>query len=225
MRLCLSGQKAFGAHVLEALLDAGHDVALVFCPKPDGDKRDRLHNTADRRRVPVYHGLTSDKLPDDLDLIIAAHSWDYISPKSLDKTVYGGIGYHPSLLPLHRGRDAVRWAVKMGDKVTGGSVYWLTQNVDGGPIAAQDFCFIQPDDDAMTLWRRDLAPMGVHLILKVLDDLEAGKVVKIPQDNSVATWEPSIDRPPLFRPELPRLPGPGAVVHEFIVEKEYLKGR
>jgi len=33
------------------------------------------------------------------------------------------IGYHPSLLPLHRGRDALRWTIRDGDRVTGGSVY------------------------------------------------------------------------------------------------------
>ena len=42
----------------------------------------------------------------------------------------------------------------MGDRVTGGSVYWLTKGVDCGPVAAQDWCFVRPDDDPESLWRR-----------------------------------------------------------------------
>jgi len=76
-------------------------------------------------------------LPGGVDLILYAHSHDFIGAATRGKTRLGAMGYHPSLLPLHRGRDAVCWTLRMGDKVAGGSVYWLTDVVDGGPIAAQ----------------------------------------------------------------------------------------
>lgn len=92
----------------------------------------------------------------------------------------------------------------MGDPVAGGSVYWFTDNVDGGPIAAQDWCFVPPGTDYRELWRDTLFPMGVELLLRVLKDLDNGRIVAVPQDDraGVATWEPSWDREPLHRPEL-----------------------
>lgn len=128
-----------------------------------------------------------------------------IGRKTRQKSKLGAIGYHPSLLPRHRGRDAVRWTIKMGDPVAGGSVYWLTENIDGGPIAAQDWCWVQPGDTARELWRRDLQKMGVRLIFQVLDDIKAGRLVMVDQDPAVSTWEPAMDSAPLFRPELPQL--------------------
>jgi methionyl-tRNA formyltransferase len=144
-------------------------------------------------------------MPSGVDLIIAAHSHDYIGLKTLATTTLGGIGYHPSLLPLHRGRDAIRWTLRFGDKVTGGSVYWLSKNVDGGAIAAQEWCFVPPGWDATKLWRERLQPMGIRLLAQTLDDLDRGKIVAVPQDERLATWEPALDQPPIYRPDLPRI--------------------
>lgn len=92
----------------------------------------------------------------------------------------------------------------------------LAPDDDGSDIAAQDFCFIRPKDTAVTLWRETLFPMGLKLFAKVLSDLDRGVLVAIPQDNSIATWEPSIDRPPLYRPDLPML---GAAPEGFTIVK------
>jgi methionyl-tRNA formyltransferase len=81
-------------------------------------------------------------------------------------------------------------------------VYWLTDNVDGGPIAAQDWCHIQPGDDAGELWRRELMPMGLKLLEQVLNDIDSGVLVRVPQDERLATWEPSWERPPIVKPDL-----------------------
>lgn len=201
MRLFVAGQKYFGAAVLRLCLELGHDVLGVSAPHA-GDK---LWRMAESAGVGVIPTLRAESLPPKTDLIIAAHSHDFIGRKTRLKSKLGAIGYHPSLLPRHRGRDAVAWAIRMGDCVTGGSVYWLDDNVDGGDIAAQDWCWIRPKDTAAELWRRDLQPMGLRLIASVLRDLESGTITAISQDDTLATWEPSIGRPPIFRPELPQL--------------------
>jgi methionyl-tRNA formyltransferase len=142
-------------------------------------------------------------MPNGIDLIVAAHSHDFIGEKTRLRATYGGIGYHPSALPLHRGRDAVRWAVKMGDRITGGSVYRLSNRMDGGEILDQEFVFIRPGDDAETLWRRDLAPLGVRLLAETVARIAAdGHVPGKPQDEEIATFEPSWERPPAYRPDL-----------------------
>lgn len=207
MRIVLCGSREFGRLVLDGLLADGVDVALAVSPPWSGrstaasPRRDSLRAAAERLGVPWLDSLAG-RMPAGIDLIVAAHSHAFVSGASLRAAKLGGIGYHPSLLPRHRGRDAVRWTVAMGDLIAGGSVYWLTDQVDAGPLAAQEWCWVRPGDDAPTLWRRDLAPMGVRLLRRVVADLSAGTIVAIPQDHEMATWEPSWERPPLYRPDL-----------------------
>lgn len=204
MRIALAGQRSFGAAALDRLLAAGHDVAQVFAPAGD-----RLDFEARRRDVAVQDTLVADRLADDLDLIVCAHAHVYVSDKARDRTLLGGIGYHPSLLPRHRGRDAVKWTVHMGDPIAGGSVYWLSNRVDGGPIAAADWCHVRPGTTASDLWRDQLFPMGLRLLEQALADLDRGLIVRVDQDEACATWEPSWSRPPIPRPDLMQLPPPG----------------
>ena len=98
----------------------------------------------------------------------------------------------------------------MGDKVTGGSVYRLSNRMDGGNVLAQRHVFIMPGDDAAELWRRDLAPLGVELLAQTVAAFASGGYQHgVAQDDSIATWEPSIDRPPAYRPDLLMIEGPG----------------
>ena len=82
--------------------------------------------------------------------------------------VCGGIGYHPSLLPRHRGIAAVEWTILEGDPIAGGSVYHLADGWDAGAIAAQDWCFVAKGETARELWERALAPMGLDLLARVV---------------------------------------------------------
>lgn len=123
-------------------------------------------------------------------LLSNAHAHCYISAEARARASIGTIGYHPSLLPRHRGRDAVRWAVHMREPVTGGTVYWMDDGADTGPIALQDWCLIRPADDAAMLWRRELGPMGVRLLLQAINLADQGRLAAVPQDEALATWEP-----------------------------------
>lgn len=217
MKVLLAGTRSFGIAALKAIHNPGHhQVVGVVTPQ-----NDRLFDYAYFNGFDVAPSL--DMLSGGgADLIVAAHSHDFISTKQLNRFELGGIGYHPSLLPLHRGKDAVRWTIEKGDKIAGGSAYWLTKNVDGGPIAAQDWCFVRPEWDHSDLWREELFPMGVRLLAQVLDDLEKGLLVAIPQDETLATWEPSWDRPPLHRPDLPAI-GPGPQGFTVIASREQVR--
>ena len=107
----------------------------------------------------------------------------------------GGLAYHPSLLPRHRGRDAVRWTIAMREPIAGGSVYWMDEGADTGPIEAQGWCHVLPGEDAAALWRRELAPMGVRLLVQAVSRLAGGKKpLAVPQDERVATGEPAFTR-------------------------------
>lgn len=202
MRVVIAGQKRFGRDVLEMALARGHEIAAVSCPDDDADK---LRIAALNRDLPIIGArrLNASTMPSGCDLIVAAHCHTFISEMTRRKAELGALGFHPSLLPRHRGRSAIEWAIRFGERTTGGSVYWLNETVDGGPVAAQDWCFIRPDDTPRALWARELAPMGLRLFGQAFAALERGVIVAEPQDFDLATWEPAIDNvPPLWRPDL-----------------------
>ena len=214
MRLILVGQRAFGAAVLQLLRERGDDVAQVFAPRGDA-----LHDRAERAGIEWRERVTAEAIANECDLIVCAHAHAFVSRQARDRTELGAIGYHPSLLPRHRGRDAVRWTIHMRDEVAGGSVYWLGETVDGGPVAARDWCHVVPGWTASDLWKDALFPMGLRLVGNVLDDIERGQLVRVPQDERCATWEPSWERPPVHRPDLPRLAAPGATSRYRVVRE------
>lgn len=217
MNIYISGQGAFAVQVADALLEEGHKIVGVAAPrlrKGQSDESnamswDRLRSWAYPRDIPWTDStaLRAMHVPDGVDIIIAAHSHAFLGRHTRARAAVATIGYHPSLLPLHRGRDAIRWTIRDGDKVTGGSVYHLTERTDAGPLAAQEHLFVPPGSTPQSLWREHLAPLGVRLLLKVVTDLAQDRRIEVLQDEKVATWEPAMDSPPLFKPELIALPG------------------
>lgn len=190
MRVMIVGQKYFGAEVLKLCLDRGDEVVAVSAPRVD----DRLAAVATDAGIPlcqVDRRLEAEWVPDRLDLILCAHAHIFVTPEARQKARFGALGYHPSLLPRHRGRDAIVWAVHMRDLVTGGTAYWLDDGADTGDIAAQDWCWIKPGDSPESLWRGELAPMGLRLLRDVLARLDAGELPRTAQEPAMATWEPA----------------------------------
>lgn len=197
MNIYLCGQKYFAAEVFRALREAGHQIVGVSSPPEDSrGGHDRLRAQAILFGIPWMQSgmLNKSTMAANVDLIVTAHSHDFITEATRRCAKYGAIGYHPSLLPLHRGKDALYWTIKMGDKVTGGSIYWLSNSMDGGEIAAQEHVFVLPGDTPEELWRRDLAPLGVRLLVAVCADIANGRIVKRVQNESIATKEPSINK-------------------------------
>lgn len=213
IKVLLAGQKWFGSQTFRALRGLpGVEIAAVCAPPGD-----RLGALAAMYGVHILMSgtLNAATIPSGVDLIVCAHSHDFIGEKTRLRAPLGAIGYHPSLLPVHRGRDAVRWAIRDGDRITGGSVYRLNNRMDGGPILARDWCFVRPDDTAESLWRRDLCPMGVRLLAETVSRLsEHGYIEGTPQDEELATFEPSMEPPRAYRPDLPMLPAPRQALDE-----------
>ncbi|MBI3366906.1 MAG: formyl transferase, partial [Burkholderiales bacterium] len=144
MKVALVGSRYFGATVFEALREeAGVEFSCVVAPAED----DRLALAAKAAGLPV-HVLANPKIvpgeaiAEGSDLIVAAHTHARVSDAALARSRLGGVGYHPSLLPRHRGIAAVEWTVLLGDAIAGGSVYHLADGWDAGDIAAQDWCFV-----------------------------------------------------------------------------------
>jgi len=197
VKCVLVGSRYFGATVLEALRkEEGVEFACVVVPAAD----DRLALAAKAAGLPVrVHEnpklIPGEAIPEGTDLILAAHTHARVSDEALARSRLGGIGYHPSLLPRHRGIAAVEWTILEGDAIAGGSVYHLADGWDAGAIAAQDWCFVGKGETARELWERALAPMGLALLAGVARHArEHGELPAKAQDPRFATRAPMLRR-------------------------------
>jgi len=196
MKLTLVGSRYFGATVLANFLRDGVNVVRVVAPAAD----DRLALAAEKAGIPVHvlanpRIVPEDAVPEGTDLVVAAHTHARVSNEALARSRLGGVGYHPSLLPRHRGIAAVEWTILQGDPIAGGSVYHLADGWDAGAVAAQDWCFVAKNETARELWERALAPMGLKLLSQVVRHAtEHGSLPAYTQDERFATRAPMIKR-------------------------------
>jgi glycine cleavage system regulatory protein/methionyl-tRNA formyltransferase len=194
MKITLVGSRFFGAMAFGALQEDGVNIARVVVPASD----DRLAQAARAANVPVHvlqdpKIVPGDAIAEGTDLIVAAHTHARVSNEALARSRLGGIGYHPSLLPRHRGIAAVEWTIMEGDPIAGGSVYHLADGWDAGAIAAQDWCFVAKGETARQLWERALAPMGLALLSRVVRHAaQHGQLPAHPQDPRFATKAPLV---------------------------------
>ena len=194
MRITLVGSRHFGVTTLNMLREHSVSIARVVV----ADAEDRLAATARAAGIEVVVQanpklVVASEIAPDTDLIITAHSHARIGKDALAAATFGGIGYHPSLLPRHRGKAAVEWTIKEGDPIAGGTIYHLADRMDAGAIAAQDWCFVKKGETARELWERALAPLGLKLLADVIDYVKVHKALpsKV-QDEQFATLAPSL---------------------------------
>lgn len=196
MKCTVIGSRYFGAAVLANLLEDGIQVVRVVAPAAD----DRLAVAATNAGIPLSilespRTVPGSDLQEDCDLIVAAHTHAFVTKEALARARIGAIGYHPSLLPRHRGIAAVEWTLLEGDAIAGGSIYHLDDGWDAGAIAAQDWCFVEKGEGPRELWERALAPLGLKLIRQVVRHAaEHGTLPAEPQDERFATRAPLIKR-------------------------------
>ena len=163
----------FGADVLERLA-ARHDIA--FClTKPDrpagrGRRLDAPPAKIDRRAlgIPV---LQPERLDETVELpadTIVTCAYGAIVPASLlDRHLW--LNVHPSLLAALARRRAGRAGDHGRRHETGVTIIKLAEELDGGPIAAQQAFPIEPDDDAGAVYQRSAA-VAAGLLEDVLEE-------------------------------------------------------
>ena len=86
-----------------------------------------------------------------VDLIVLAGWMRIISPKLIESFPNRIINLHPSMLPKYKGLHAIERALDNGDKMTGVSVHYVNEELDGGEIILQSEVPILPDDDVQSL--------------------------------------------------------------------------
>lgn len=195
MRITLVGSRHFGVTTFNMLKAHGVEIARVVVH----DGEDRLAAAARAAGVEVVvqadpRLVAATEIAPGTDLIVTAHSHARVSKQAVAAARLGGIGYHPSLLPRHRGIAAVEWTIREGDPIAGGTVYHLAERMDAGAIAAQEWCFVKKDETARELWERALAPLGQKLLAEVIDYARIHNALPAkPQDEQFATRAPALE--------------------------------
>src|SRR5882757_1726439 len=194
MRITLVGSRHFGVTTFNMLREHGVEIARIVVH----DREDRLAAAAKAAGIEVVvqadpKFVTAAEIAPNSDLIVTAHSHARITREALATAKLGGIGYHPSLLPRHRGIAAIEWTIKEGDPIAGGTIYHLADRMDAGAIAAQEWVFVKKGETARELWERALAPLGQKLLGEVIDYAKVHKTLPAkPQDEQFATLAPSL---------------------------------
>jgi methionyl-tRNA formyltransferase len=112
------------------------------------------------------------------DLIIVCGWQRLVCKEILDIPRLGTVGFHSSLLPKYRGRAPVNWAIIAGEKETGITMFYLTEDADAGDIIAQKAFPIMLNDDCDTVYKKS-AKAGADLMAEFLPKIANGTAPRL----------------------------------------------
>ena len=180
-------------------------VAVVTQPdRPKGRdlklQPSAVKETASRLGLPV---LQPEKARDPLfvqtlrelrpDLMVVA-AYGQILPQSiLDLAPSGCLNVHTSILPRYRGAAPIQWAILNGDPETGVTIMKMDAGLDTGAMVTIRTTPITPEDNAQTLHDR-LAEIGATLLLEIIPDYVAGRIIPVPQPLDGGTYARKITK-------------------------------
>ena len=202
-RIVFMGTPEFAVASLNALVDAGFDVAAVVTApdKPAGRGR-QLRASAvkqraaelqlpvlqpERLRDPAFHAEL-DRLGAALYVVVAFR----MLPEAVwSKPSLGTINLHASLLPDYRGAAPINWAVINGEERTGITTFKLTHEIDTGDILLQEKVPIGAEDVAGDVHDR-LMERGAQLLVRTVEGLLAGTITAVPQGDGERHGAPKL---------------------------------
>ena len=207
MKLVFCGTPSFAVPTMEALLAAGHEIALVVSQPDRPVGRAQQLTAPPVKQAALAAGLSvtqPEKIRNNAEFRAQLES---ISPEAIVVVAYGRIippwmlalprfgciNLHGSLLPKYRGAAPIQWAVANGDAVTGNTTMLLEEGLDTGPILLQQTLEIGPDQTSVDLFDL-LARSGAPLVVETLAGLANGAIEPEPQNHNGATFAPLLDR-------------------------------
>jgi methionyl-tRNA formyltransferase len=181
VRLVFLGSPVEALGPLQALHDAGHEIALVVT-QPDrrrgrgaGVEPSPVKRLATELGLPVVTPVRGKEALDDIagsgaQLGVVVAFGQLIPPSVLDALPCGYVNMHFSLLPRWRGAAPVERAMLAGDEETGVCLMQLEAGLDTGPVYACERVSIDPEETAGEL-RARLARLGTELLLAEIDSI------------------------------------------------------
>ena len=206
MKILFMGTPDFAVPSLEALLAAGHQVVGVFTqpdkPKNRGMKLQPppVKVCAQAHGVPVlqFERIRRKEGREALtalqpDLFVTAAFGQILSKAVLDIPRLGTINVHASLLPQYRGSAPINWCIVSGEKKAGVTTMMTNEGIDTGDMLLRDEMEIGENETAEELTER-LSRLGAQTLLRTLRALEDGTLVRTPQNEAEASYQPMLTR-------------------------------
>lgn len=135
-------------------------------------------------RVDETYNLIKEYNPD----LIVVVAYGMIIPKNIiDIPKFGIINVHSSLLPKYRGAAPIHAAIINGDDKTGVSIMYISEGLDEGDVILTKETPIYLEDNLGALHDR-LKVLGAEGVKETIKLMEENKVIRHPQDNSLATF-------------------------------------
>ena len=203
MKLIFMGTPEFSCHALQALVDAGHEIACVYSqpPRPKGRglevQKQPVHLLAEKMGIEVRTPL-SLKSPEEQQRFAALNAdaavvvaYGLLLPKPiLDAPKFGCFNIHASLLPRWRGAAPIQRAIMTGDKQSGVSIMRMEEGLDTGPVIKMQAILVTPETTAASL-HDELAALGAKLIVEILQN---PSVHGTPQPVDAVTYAKKIEK-------------------------------
>ena len=205
MKIVFMGTPEFAVPTLEALIEKHNVAAVVTQPdKPKGRGKKMIFSAVKEKAVEnnikvyqptkVRDGEFVEILKEyEPDVIVVVAFGQILSEDILNIPKYGCINVHGSILPKYRGAAPLNWSIIKGAEFGGVTTRYLAKGVEGGDMILKAEEKIKDDDTYGTLYDR-LSYIGADLLIKTLDLIERGKVVRVPQNDDDATLAPMITR-------------------------------
>lgn len=205
IKIIFMGTPDFSVPVLKGIIDSGLYEVVGIVSQPDKKvgrhqiltpspiSKVALDNNIKLLRIEKIKTNYEEVLDLKPDMIITCAYGQIIPKEILNYPKYGCINVHASLLPKYRGGAPIHRAIINGEEKTGITIMYMDEGMDTGDIITQEEVQILNTDTVGVLHDK-LSVVGKELLLKTLPDIINGKINRIKQDESKATFAYNIKR-------------------------------
>ncbi len=199
MKLVFMGTSEFAVPSLEIINQHFKVAAVITQPDRPKGRGHRIEPTPVKRAaqqldLPIHQfariketAAVENVIALKPDLIVVVSYGQLIPDSILEIPSQGCINVHASLLPRYRGAAPIQRAIMAGEKTTGITTMLMDEGLDTGDIILQTAVDIPADMNYGAL-ERILAHTGAELLLRTIEEVQAGTAQYYAQDNSQATY-------------------------------------
>lgn len=206
LKIVFAGTPEFAAEALTTLVNSEHHVIAVYTQpdRPAGRgrklKASPVKEVAEQQAIPVFQPQTLKNEDDQQQLrelnpdVMIVAAYGLLLPQSvLDIPKMGCLNIHASLLPRWRGAAPIQRAILAGDTESGITIMQMNAGLDTGDILSMTTCPIETNETGGSLHDK-LATIGASSLLSTLNNLLAGNITPVKQDDSQATYAHKLDK-------------------------------
>lgn len=206
MKIVFMGTPDFAAGILEDIIKAGHEIALVVTKgdKPRGRGKEvtftPVKEVALKHNLPVFqpHRIKDAEAIETLkkyeaDVFVVVAYGQILSREILDMPKKICVNIHASLLPKYRGAAPIQWAVIDGEQYTGVTTMRMEDGIDTGDIIETITYELKSDETGGSLFDK-LMELGGKLIVSTLEKIENGTATFTKQDDSNSTYAKMLNK-------------------------------